>query len=173
MENIWKEIPGYEGIYEVSCNGEVKSLSRKIRKLNHKSIFLIQTKEKILKPEIVWNNRLRVVLCRDKSKKRVQIHRIVALTFIPNPENKPCINHIDGNPQNNNYKNLEWCNSKENAQHAVRTGLWKQIKKLNDKQIEEIRIQKSSSSKTYNQLAIDFNVSISTIYNVIHHKAGY
>ena len=67
---------------------------------------------KVLKPQTEKNGYLRVLLC--PRKKHRSVHRMVALTFIPNTENKPCINHIDGNKQNNNVSNLEWCTYKEN-----------------------------------------------------------
>ena len=79
--------------------------------------------------------------------KKYSLHRLVAETFIDNPDNKPCINHIDGNKLNNNVKNLEWCTNKENVQHAFRTGLMDNaiksllIKKIRAKTIKQYDLQ--------------------------------
>ena len=79
--------------------------------------------EKILKPEIIKGGYLRVVLMKDSKYKHFSVHRIVAQLFIPNPENKPEVNHKDGNKQNNFVENLEWVTSKENIIHSYKTGL--------------------------------------------------
>lgn len=111
MKEIWKDIPGYEGHYQVSNLGRVKSNTHS----NHK-------KTKILK-NIPRNGYLSVILCNEKSKKNVFVHRLVAQCFVPNPENKPIVNHIDGNKSNSCADNLEWCTHKENTQHAIINGL--------------------------------------------------
>ena len=88
--------------------GRVKSLGNKS---NHKeSIFLKQTKDK--------DGYLRVILQKNKKRKICTVHRLVAETFIPNPENKPQVNHKDENKQNNNVSNLEWSNAKENIRYS-------------------------------------------------------
>lgn len=93
---IWKDIEGYEGLYQVSNWGRVKSLKF--------------GKEKILKPQTDINNYLRLYLFKDGKGKSFSVHRLVASAFVPNPQNYPIINHIDENKQNNNFLNLEWCN---------------------------------------------------------------
>lgn len=104
---IWKDIPNYEGLYQVSNRGRVKSF----RKL--KSIIKI----KVLK--IIFNTRyFRIDLCKNNIPKRHTVHRLVSQAFIPNPENKPAVNHKDGNPKNNFVENLEWCTIKENSHHS-------------------------------------------------------
>lgn len=106
-------------------------------------------------------------------QKYARLHRLIALTFIPNPENKTQVNHIDGNKLNNDIKNLEWCTPKENIRHAIDTGLAKQKykkekrpyrRKLTDEQI--IEIKKSLSSITHVYLANKYNVSESTIASI-------
>lgn len=124
---IWKPIKGYEGIYEVSNLGRIKSLERKV----HADFKFGKTrtyKERILKPGIV--NGYQQVKLRDNSNKIVYVHRLVAETFINNPNNYKTINHIDGNKQNNCVDNLEWCTQKENVRHALETGLVDKEKKI-------------------------------------------
>lgn len=96
--------------------GRVKSLARI-------SIQKHLLPEKILKPDLQWNGRLQVRLQRDRTSKAFKIHRLVAQAFIPNPDDKPEVNHIDGNPLNNCVTNLEWVTKSENVLHAVEHGL--------------------------------------------------
>lgn len=129
----WKDIKGYEGLYQISNFGRVKSLRRKSQRKNG-VIYCIN--EKILKGGNNGLNYFKVQL-RDKNsnKKYAYIHRLVAKHFIPNPQNKPCINHLDCNPSNNRAENLEWCTKKENTDYMVklkrneRNEQW--LKKLN------------------------------------------
>lgn len=103
---VWKPVVGYEGLYEVSIYGEIKSIK----------------KSKLLKPRLstgyamvaLWNNGLR---------KDLKIHRLVAIAYIKNPMNKPQVNHIDGNKLNNELSNLEWVTNSENLKHAYKNGL--------------------------------------------------
>lgn len=112
MEEIWKDIKGYEGLYQVSNLGNVKSLN-----YNHKNIV------KNLKPTLYFKRYKAVSLFNNKKKKVFLVHRLVALTFIPNYENKPFVNHIDGNKFNNKLENLEWVTNSENQKHAHKIGL--------------------------------------------------
>ena len=120
MEEVWKDIKGYEGLYQVSNLGRIKSLKR--FKKNHSKLQKVN--EKILKLYI--NKRNGYVyrnLNKNSLEKNHRVHRLVAETFIPNPNNLPQINHKDGNKQNNCVDNLEWCTCKENMQHAYKLGL--------------------------------------------------
>ena len=110
---IWKDIEGYEGIYQVSNLGRVKSLSRR-DKLNR----VIQ--EKILKPRSDKVGYLLVDLYKEGRMKTYLVHRLVAKAFIPNPEDKPQVNHRDENKTNNKVENLEWMTGKENANYGTR-----------------------------------------------------
>lgn len=101
MQEIWKPIKDYEGIYEVSNLGRIKTLSRTIngRKMP----------EKIKKLDKAKQGYLRIELSKNKINKKYSVHRLVAQTFIDNANNYPCINHKDENKMNNNVDNLEWC----------------------------------------------------------------
>lgn len=118
---IWKDIQGYEGIYQVSNLGRVKSLPRYIpdNPLGSRS------KELILKPDVVTNPTTkykRVTLSKKGVTQRIFIHRLVASAFIPNPDNKPYVNHIDNNGENNQVTNLEWVTGSENMNWSAIQG---------------------------------------------------
>ena len=111
----WKPIKGYEGLYEVSSLGKIKSLSR--WKQNHSKLNYVE--EKILKPG--FNGKYHhVFLSKNGKSKTYLIHKLVAIHFIPNPNNLPQINHIDENKLNNNVNNLEWCTQKYNCNYGKR-----------------------------------------------------
>lgn len=97
MQEIWKDIKDYEGLYKISNLGNVKSLK------TNKNLYYSKSK-----------NYLRVSLNKDGIRKGYSIHRLVAEAFIPNPNNYPCVNHKDCNGNNNNVDNLEWCTHKQN-----------------------------------------------------------
>lgn len=102
IKEVWKKIEGYEN-YEVSSCGNIRK--------NGKTI---------IKPEVHHKGYLRVDLFRDRNRKHMKVHRLVAEAFIPNPENKPQINHKDFNKQNNCIDNLEWVTNSENHDHYMR-----------------------------------------------------
>lgn len=104
MEEIWKDIEGYEGLYQVSNFGRVKRV----------------TTGRILKSGKDKDGYLKVILCKNNIKSTKTIHRLVAQAFIPNPENKLEVNHIDEDKANNNVNNLEWSTRKENLNHGTR-----------------------------------------------------
>jgi len=121
---IWKYIKGYEYLYQVSNKGRVKRVESKVKYSNG---LLATHKERILKFDKIKKNKrgnyyLRVTLSKNNKQKRFQVHRLVAENFIKNTENKKCVNHIDGNPENNNVDNLEWCTYKHNVKCAVKYG---------------------------------------------------
>jgi hypothetical protein len=121
---IWKDVKSFEGIYQVSNLGRVKSLSRNfILKGKVNNLHTRVVKEKILKPLNI-QGYMRVVLCKNRIKKNFQVHRLVALHFIDNPENKSHVNHKDCVKDNNNVINLEWCTPSENSRHAMENGLF-------------------------------------------------
>lgn len=108
MEEIWKDIDGYEGLYQVSNLGNVRSLNYGGRGYT-----------RCLIPKCSSRGRLWVELKKDGAKKPMQIHRLVGMAFIPNPCNLPQINHKDENPKNNSADNLEWCTASYNVRYSV------------------------------------------------------
>lgn len=111
MKEIWKDIPNFEGLYQISNLGRVKSFrqSTKFHKAN----------EYILKPSLANNGYYQVTLYKDTGKKKFLVHRLVAEAFIPNPENHPQINHMDEDPYNNRADNLEWCTAEYNNAYGT------------------------------------------------------
>jgi hypothetical protein len=119
MQEQWKPIKNYEGLYEVSNLGRIKSLERTYIGKGGKTYPI---HEKILKPANHKEGYCFVYLCKDTKKQFCYIHRLVAETFIQNIENKPCVNHIDCDPSNNCVDNLEWCTQQENIQYSSKLG---------------------------------------------------
>lgn len=128
MKEIWKTVQDYEGLYEVSSEGRFKSLERITVDKNgvsKKKCEKILTLHKDKVTERHPNPHYHVELWKDNKRSVTAIHRLVAKAFIPNPEGKPQVNHIDGNPANNNVDNLEWCTGGENMKHAYKNKLTK------------------------------------------------
>lgn len=117
MEEIWKDINGYEGFYQVSNLGRVRSMDRYVNG-NHITCDFQFMKGKIRKPVQDKLGYLKVSLRKNGSYKTYLIHRLVAEAFIPNPNNLPCVNHKDENPGNPNVDNLEWCTTDYNLKYS-------------------------------------------------------
>ena len=113
----WKPINGYEGAYEISSEGRVRSLGRYQNCVHNGKEF---RKERIMKLYLSEWKYLTVSLCKNSKHKSFQVHRLVAEAFIPNPENKEEVNHKNGNKTDNRLANLEWTTKSENAVHAHR-----------------------------------------------------
>ena len=113
----WRDIPGYEGFYQISTKGRVKTLPRTITTGNG-GVFSITTKERILKPSKNRNGYYRVRLATPKKPgKFFPVHRLMAIVFHPNPNNLPIVGHDDDNRLNNNVENIYWTTYQENATH--------------------------------------------------------
>ena len=165
MENIekWKSVKGYEGCYEISSFGNLRSKDRLIKhyKGGFRKIKGVNKSSRFDK-----YGYLRCSLKKDGETKHITIHRLVGLAFIKNIKNKPQINHIDGVKTNNKVTNLEWVTSEQNVTHAVKNRLIKT--KLTDEQVTIIMSSKLSIRK----LALIYNVSSSIIWR-IKNKIAY
>ena len=122
MDEIWKPVPNYEGFYEASNLGRIRSITRvKPFKCRYGKIVPREYKGKILKPTFDGRHMyLQVTLSKDGIQKRELIHRIIAKTFINNPYNLPEVNHKDEDKMNNSVSNLEWCDHKYNNNYGTK-----------------------------------------------------
>ena len=168
MDNeIWKEIPGYEGLYQVSTCGRVAMY------------------ERIYKNGVLYKARIKKLCLNDSGyyltvlsdssgyKRNYRVSRLVALAFLPNPENKREVNHINGNPKDNRVDNLEWVTPSENIKHAYRTGLISlragekcKHAKLTNSDVLKIRELFNNSTLKYREISQMFNISMSVIGNI-------
>lgn len=123
---IWKSIEGYEKSYEISSCGRIKSKDRKI--IDGRNL-----KGKLLKGGSYPNGYRFMNLRKNGVNKSHLIHRLVAKAFIPNPNNYPVVNHLDGDKSNNKLENLEWCTQADNLYHAVKTNQMESICKIRRK----------------------------------------
>ena len=111
MEEIWKAIEGYEGIYEVSSLGRFKSLERDVASTFYGRPRTLHLKEKILKQQQNHRGYMTIRIGTGADKVSLKMHRVVAEAFIPNPHNLPAINHKNEQPDDNRVENLEWCDN--------------------------------------------------------------
>ena len=174
MGEVWKDIKGYEGIYQVSDLGRVKSLEREIMRSDGKPTY---QKECILKPKID-RGYYRVGLRLEGIKKHFAVHRLVALSFnIPNPENKRTVDHKNEDKLDNRLENLRWATQKEQIGYAMATGTFK-IKrgekvggsKLTEKQVLEIREKYVPRKYSQYKLAKEYGVNVMTVSDIILRK---
>lgn len=126
-EEIFKQVKGYEGLYEVSNLGTVRGVDRYVTRseqgsLSKMSSFKKKIKGKEMKHRLNNGGYHVVTLSKNSKTKNVLVHRLIAEAFIENPENKPCINHINSVRTDNRIENLEWCTIYENNNHAVLHG---------------------------------------------------
>lgn len=124
---IWKDIPGYEGLYKVSNDGQILSCARIVLHPNNRFAKKQSYPDKIMKPRVNKWGYLTIKLCKNDIRKDWLVHRLVAMAFIEPVEGKPFIDHLDGNKQNNNVSNLEWVTIAENNQRAYDKGLKSRI----------------------------------------------
>jgi predicted XRE-type DNA-binding protein len=167
MKEIWKEVQGYEGLYEISNYGIIKGIERECpynkRKLGGKPKSQRSDKD---------GYRI-VTLCKDCIKKNFKVHRLVAINFLENKNNFPMVNHIDGDKANNHVSNLEWCNQSHNEKHAYKTGLKSHVgENHNNSKLtnDMVRIIKNSKTLSQYELAEIFNVTQTNISHILSGK---
>jgi len=120
LEEIWKDIKDYEGIYQVSNLGRVKSIARKVKYSRGNHSYYQYQQERLLSANQKSNGYLEYSLYKDSKRTHKYIHRLVADAFIDNPNNLPVVNHIDEDKQNNKVDNLEWCTVSYNNTYGTR-----------------------------------------------------
>ena len=152
MEEVWKDIPDYEGLYQASNFGRIKSMDMVLPYSRHGKQTQRIRKGKVLSPAKMKNGYLRVEMSKNGSHKLNLVHRLVAKTFIPNPNNYREINHINCDKSDNNVNNLEWCSSSQNKIHAFNNKLYTCEKPIlqikNNKIINEYKSTKECERKT-------------------------
>ncbi|MCK5217844.1 MAG: HNH endonuclease [Methanosarcinales archaeon] len=157
---VWRNIKGYYGIYQVSNNGCVRSLNRSVI---HKKTGVQNRKGKLLKQYKNDRGYFCVYLSRHSKRKKYRISRLVSQTFLYNSENLPEVNHKDGNKDNNNYLNLEWSTHSQNIKHAFDSGLMttkgeaNPQSKLTEKDV--LKIRDLEGNKTRKEIALLFSIT--------------
>lgn len=163
----WNVVPGYEGIYEVSNFGNVRSLDRQVV---YKDGRVGRFNGRLLRPSRDKAGYRSLAL---SSSKRVYVHRLVAEVFLSKPEDARTVNHKDGDKLNNHVSNLEWVNYQENNAHARTTGLLNQhgentnLSKWSDQCIESIHRLNNMGKLTRKEIAEGLGISVGTVYDVL------
>lgn len=122
MEEIWKDIEGYEGLYQVSNLGKVRSCDRYVRSVSKSGKVYRRRLNGLILQDYQSDGYHMIDIQKYNIRESFLVHRLVAKAFVDNPDNKPAVNHIDRNKDNNSYNNLEWVTNQENSQHAKLTG---------------------------------------------------
>ena len=178
LENeIWKDINGYEGLYQVSNLGRVKSLERRWKSGRHSNYSHFH-EEKIMSNAIDKSSGyIRISLFKDSKGKSFNTHTLVANAFIPNPENKPTVNHKNSVRHDNRVDNLEWATFSENNLHAVDVGHnntrgeGNAFAKLTEDSVRKIREMYETGEYEQRPLAKLFSINQATLWRVIHRKS--
>jgi len=187
MEEIWKDVKDYEGLYKVSNLGRIKRLDGYIvvNDQYHKRIYKKQIKEKIISQSKDNSGYYLVTLIdtrkanKNKNFKRERVHVIVAKSFLNKEKYHQCVNHKDGDKANNKVENLEWCTCQQNVQHSFKLGLSivpkgekNHCAKLTQKDVDYIRTNYKFRDKNFGTVALSkkFKVCPSTISLIIKNK---
>jgi len=164
MQEVWKDITGYEGRYQVSNLGRVKSLAKTWTAGQGARHSKADTFLKAFENGLGY---FFITLSDNGKYPKYKVHRLVAQAFVPNPQNKPQVNHKDGNKANNNANNLEWTTRGENMKHAVENKLFPPHKKrkLTMEQVQAIR--EAAKKLTQAQLAFKYGIAQTGIHRII------
>ncbi len=177
-EEVWKDIPGWEGLYQASTWGRIKSLTRVLNFIR-RGIPTAQTlSEHVMVPVVKRSGYCQVAFRRNPGGDKLftyRIHRLIAIVFLPNPDNKPEVNHKNGVKTNNHVSNLEWATVQENHTHASIHGLTASRArngnaKLSEDDVEKIIRWYASGMFTMAALGDMFEVHWYTIHRIIRKK---
>ena len=174
MTEEWRRVVGYEGLYEVSSHGRVKSVER-ISPQGHR------LRERIRKPYIDRYGYPAVNLCKNGIVKNIPVHRLVCTAWHENEDSLPTINHIDGDKKNNAPDNLEWASHSQNIQHAFDTGLKKPSRvkrygernphcKVSTRNIQKIRTLYATGKHTQKGLGAMFGIKQSQVGRIVRNE---
>ena len=167
---IWKDIKGYEGLYQISNLGRIKSLPRSKRNfnINTKQLDTITIPEKIRKPQLTKYGYYRIGLTKNHKQTYYSVHRLVAEAFILNPDNLTQINHKDEVKTNNEVDNLEWCDAKYNANYGTRS------KRTGKKQMKSIMcIETKTVYRSLVEASKQTGLSAGNISSVCNNRKWY
>jgi len=173
-KEVWLPVKGYEGIYEISSKGRLKSLDRLVDNYGGKTLF----KGGIRKQSLDSYGYVRYNMSKNSKTKGCFGHRLVAEHFIDNPEMKPQVNHINGIKTDNRVENLEWSTPFENIKHSIEMGLQNVNKGedvhfsvLTENQVREIREKYKPRKYTFKQLGLEYGVCYQTIQCIVRRKS--
>lgn len=157
----WRPISGYEGLYEISNLGRIKSFVGWDGRRHVKRVTILKNTTQRINDKY---SRSVVRLTKDGKGKNYKVHRLVAEAFIPNPNNLPVVNHIDGNPLNNNVNNLEWCTQKDNIKCSIEMG--NTVHRINTIDRETL-IEMLNNGFNYDEISAMLGVAKGTVFNYI------
>lgn len=174
MREIWKDIPGFEGCYQASNSGKIKSKKRTVTYSTGKTQIYPSV---VLIPGVTESGYYSVTLCKDTRRFTKRVCRLIGLTFIPNPENKPQINHKDGDKKNDAVSNLEWSTGSENQLHRYRVlkkgvpvGEKHANSKVNNSSVKKIRQMHSTGLYSQRAIGDKFGISQPTVWEIVNNK---
>jgi hypothetical protein len=162
MKENWKYIGGFTGQYQISDTGNIRSVDRVVNQLGHKNKYSRIMKGKDIKQRLQNGGYLLVWLSKEGKVKPFTVHRLVATTFIPNPNKLRDVNHLDGNKCNNNISNLEWCTRSENIKHS-----YAQLNRLRHNETAVLCIELNKSFESIKKASTEMKINKGSIGHVL------